>query len=282
MSQFVSERLYSDYAQSFAVSELLFEVKTEHQHLEIFQTPFLGRVMLLDGVVQTTEKDEFIYHEMMVHVPLFAHPNPKRVLIIGGGDGGILREVLRHKNVEHVTQVEIDGSVIEMCKEYFPKHSQGAFDDPRAHIVIADGKAFVAECQDTFDVIIADSTDPIGPGEVLFTSDFYQDEKTCLNPGGIMVAQNGVPFMQGDEVSNTHQRLQKLYQDTSFYVAPVPTYTGGFMTLAWATDDPTLRQQDSATIAARYQQAGFATGYYNADVHVASFALPNYIRQLLK
>lgn len=282
MSQFVSERLYSDYAQSFAVSELLFEVKTEHQHLEIFQTPFLGRVMLLDGVVQTTEKDEFIYHEMMVHVPLFAHPNPKRVLIIGGGDGGILREVLRHKNVEHVTQVEIDGSVIEMCKEYFPNHSQGAFDDPRANIVIADGKAFVAECQDTFDVIISDSTDPIGPGEVLFTSDFYQDEKTCLNPGGIMVAQNGVPFMQGDEVSNTHQRLQRLYQDPYFYVAPVPTYTGGFMTLAWATDDANLRQQDSATIAARYEQAGFATRYYNPDIHVASFALPNYIRQLLK
>ncbi|MBE0482968.1 MAG: polyamine aminopropyltransferase [Bacterioplanes sp.] len=282
MSQFVSERLYSDYAQSFAVSELLFEVKTEHQHLEIYQTPFLGRVMLLDGVVQTTEKDEFIYHEMMVHVPLFAHPNPKRVLIIGGGDGGILREVLRHKNVEHVTQVEIDGSVIDMCKAYFPNHSQGAFDDPRANIVIADGKAFVTECQDTFDVIISDSTDPIGPGEVLFTSDFYQDEKTCLNPGGIMVAQNGVPFMQGDEVSNTYQRLQRLYQDAYFYVAPVPTYTGGFMTLAWATDDASLRQQDSATIAARYEQAGFATRYYNPDIHVASFALPNYIRQLLK
>lgn len=282
MSQFVSERLYSDYAQSFAVSELLFEVKTEHQHLEIYQTPFLGRVMLLDGVVQTTEKDEFIYHEMMVHVPLFAHPNPKRVLIIGGGDGGILREVLRHKNVEHVTQVEIDGSVIDMCKAYFPNHSQGAFNDPRANIVIADGKAFVAECQDTFDVIISDSTDPIGPGEVLFTSDFYQDEKTCLNPGGIMVAQNGVPFMQGDEVSNTHQRLQKLYQDAYFYVAPVPTYTGGFMTLAWATDDASLRQQDSAAISKRYEQAGFATRYYNPDIHVASFALPNYIRQLLK
>ncbi|MAE21239.1 MAG: spermidine synthase, partial [Pseudomonas sp.] len=108
---FVRERLYDDYAQSFTVSDLLFEVKTEHQHLEIFETPFLGRVMLLDGVVQTTEKDEFIYHEMMVHVPMLAHPNPKRVLIIGGGDGGILREVLRHKNVEHVTQVEIDQSV---------------------------------------------------------------------------------------------------------------------------------------------------------------------------
>ena len=277
----VSERLYDGYAQSFTVSELLFEVKTEHQHLEIFETPFLGRVMLLDGVVQTTEKDEFIYHESMVHVPLFAHPAPKRVLIIGGGDGGILREVLRHKNVEHVTQVEIDGSVIDMCKEYFPRHSNGAFDDPRATIVIADGKEFVANCQDKYDVIISDSTDPIGPGEVLFTSDFYADEKTCLNEGGIMVAQNGVPFMQGQEITNTFQRLSKLYADNSFYVAPVPTYTGGFMTLAWATDDASLRKQSVEQIQARYDAAGFATRYYNPEIHVAAFALPNYVKALM-
>lgn len=278
----VSETLYDGYAQSFTVTKQLFEVKTEHQYLEIVETPFMGRVMLLDGVVQTTEKDEFIYHEMMVHVPLFAHPDPKRVLIIGGGDGGILREVLRHKNVEHVTQVEIDASVIEMCKEYFPRHSQGAFEDVRVNIVIADGKEFVAGCQDKFDVIISDSTDPIGPGEVLFTSDFYQDEKTCLNDGGIMVAQNGVPFMQGDEISNTWQRLSKLYSDVSFYVMPVPTYVGGFMTLAWATDDDSLRRQTAAQIQPRIDAEGFDTRYYNADMHVASFALPNYIRRLMK
>ena len=219
--------------------------------------------------------------ESMVHVPLFAHPAPKRVLIIGGGDGGILREVLRHKNVEHVTQVEIDGSVIDMCKEYFPRHSNGAFDDPRATIVIADGKEFVANCQDKYDVIISDSTDPIGPGEVLFTSDFYADEKTCLNEGGIMVAQNGVPFMQGQEITNTFQRLSKLYADNSFYVAPVPTYTGGFMTLAWATDDASLRKQSVEQIQARYDAAGFSTRYYNPEIHVAAFALPNYVKALM-
>src|SRR5690606_14482281 len=123
-----TETLYAGYGQSFGVEKIVFEVKTEHQHLQIMDTPFMGRVMLLDGVVQTTEKDEFIYHEMMVHVPLFAHPNPKKILIIGGGDGGILREVVKHKNIEQITQVEIDASVIEMCKEYFPQHSQGAFD----------------------------------------------------------------------------------------------------------------------------------------------------------
>lgn len=277
----VSETLYPGYAQTFTIEKVLFEIKTEHQHLQIIDTPFMGRVMLLDGVVQTTERDEFIYHEMMVHVPLFAHPNPKRVLIIGGGDGGILREVLKHKNVEHVTQVEIDGSVIDMCKEYFPNHSAGAYDDPRATIVIADGKEFVAQCQDTFDVIIADSTDPIGPAEVLFTADFYKDEKTCLNPGGIMVAQNGVPFMQGQEVTNTFQRLSKLYRDASFYVSPVPTYIGGLMALAWASDDASLRKQSAEVIQQRIDRAGFPTRFYNADVHVAAFALPNYIRELM-
>lgn len=282
MTTQVFETLYAGYAQTFTVDKVVFEAKTEHQHLQIIDTPFMGRVMLLDGIVQTTERDEFIYHETMVHVPLFAHPNPKRVLIIGGGDGGILREVVRHKNIEHITQVEIDGSVIEMCKEYFPKHSSGAFDDPRVNIVIADGKDFVANCQQQFDVIIADSTDPIGPAEVLFSQDFYAMEKHCLAAGGIMVAQNGVPFMQGEEITNTYQRLNKLYQDVSFYVMPVPTYIGGFMTLAWASDDASLRQQSVETIQARVEQAGFNTRYYNAAVHVAAFALPNYILQLMQ
>lgn len=282
MTNQVAETLYAGYAQTFTIENTVFEAKTEHQHLQIVDTPFMGRVMLLDGIVQTTERDEFIYHEMMVHVPLFAHSNPKRVLIIGGGDGGILREVVRHKNIEHITQVEIDASVIELCTQYFPKHSNGAFDDPRVNIVIADGKDFVANCQQQFDVIIADSTDPIGPGEVLFTEDFYALEKRCLSAGGIMVAQNGVPFMQGDEITNTYQRLTPLYQDVSFYVAPVPTYIGGFMTLAWASDNPQLRQQSAAEIQTRVEKAGFSTRYYNAAVHAAAFALPNYILQLMQ
>lgn len=280
--QFVVETLYHGYAQRFSVTEMVFEAKTAHQHLQIVDTPFMGRVMLLDGVVQTTTKDEFIYHEMMVHVPLFAHPEAKKVLIIGGGDGGILREVVRHKNVASITQVEIDASVIELCETYFPQHSAGAFADPRVNIVIADGKDFISQCAEQFDVIIADSTDPIGPGEVLFSADFYRLEKRCLAAGGIMVAQNGVPFMQGQEVTNTYQRLQGLYQDVSFYTAPVPTYVGGLMALAWATDTPSLRQQSISAITQRVEQSGIATRFYNAEVHVAAFALPNYIRQLLQ
>ena len=165
------ETLYSEWGQNFEQGQILFEVETGHQHLIIFDNPRLGRVMALDGVIQTTEADEFVYHEMMVHVPMNTHLNAKHILIIGGGDGGILREVLKHKSVESVTQVEIDRAVIDMCIEYFPNHSKGAFDDPRLNLVISDGAAFIANNEQSFDVIITDSTDPIGPGEVLLSLD---------------------------------------------------------------------------------------------------------------
>ena len=277
MSNVYREVLHSHWGQTYDVDNVLFELQTGHQHLVIFENKRFGRVMALDGAIQTTQKDEFIYHEMMVHVPLFSHPNPKKVLIIGGGDGGILREVLRHKNVESVTQVEIDGAVIDMCVKYFPEHSSGAYDNPRANIVIDDGFKFVKDCQEKFDVIISDSTDPQGPGEVLFTEDFYRFEKNCLNEGGIMVAQNGVPFMQMGEVINTKLRLKDLYEDTYFYLAAVPTYVGGFMTLAWATDDQRLRNIDINILEQRFSQSGIKTRYYNPAIHKAAFALPQFV-----
>jgi spermidine synthase len=275
------EVLYPSYGQYFKVDEVLFENKTDHQHLIIFNNQQFGHVMALDGIIQTTEKDEFIYHEMLTHVPLFAHPEPKKVLIIGGGDGGILREVLKHKAIERVVQVEIDQSVINMCKQYFPKHSDGAFDDERAEIVIADGMDYVRQANETFDVIISDSTDPIGPGEVLFTNDFYRLAKQCLNDNGIMVTQNGVCFMQMDEVINTAKRMGPLYKSQTFYTSPVPTYIGGVMTLAWATDDPELNKQPKAVIEKRIKQSGIDTRYYNADIHVGCFALPQYVKKAL-
>lgn len=271
------EKLYAGYGQSFTLDEVLFEHRTEHQELIIFRNREFGTVMALDGIIQTTERDEFIYHEMMTHVPILAHGNAKRVLIIGGGDGGILREVLRHSNVEHVTQVEIDQAVIDMCKEYLPNHSAGAFDDPRANIVIADGVEFVNACSDTFDVIISDCTDPVGPGEVLFSSRFYEGCKRCLNEGGVFVAQNGVPFMQQDEVITTRRRLGPYFADQSFYNAAVPTYACGVMAFAWASDNVELRQLDVDTIRERFERSGIKTRYYNPALHVASFALPQYV-----
>ena len=247
----------------------------------IFENAVLGKVMALDGVIQTTEADEFIYHEMLTQVPLLAHPAPRRVLIIGGGDGGILREVAKHQGVEHITMVEIDGSVVEMCKEYFPGHSAGAFDDPRLNLVIDDGMNFVANTTERYDVIISDSTDPIGPAEVLFSENFYEACHRCLNDNGVMVAQNGTPFLQLDEVKTTASRLSGLFADWHFYLSAVPTYIGGVMTLAWGSKDPTLRRQSAETLAQRYSDTGIQTRYYTPELHAAAFALPRYVLEAI-
>ncbi|MBV1786536.1 polyamine aminopropyltransferase [Marinobacterium sp. D7] len=275
------ETLHGGYGQSFSVDELLFEHRSEHQELLIFRNATFGRVLALDGIVQTTERDEFIYHEMLTHVPLLAHGQAKRVLIIGGGDGGMLREVLKHSSVEAVTQVEIDQAVIDMCRRYLPGHSAGAFDDPRVSIVIADGVEYVRDCHERYDLIISDCTDPVGPGEVLFTSEFYVGCKRCLNPGGVFVAQNGVAFLQLDEVRNTQRRLSPLFTDQTFYCAAVPTYAGGVMTFAWASDNPALRQVAGAELERRYLAAAIRTRYYNPQIHTGSFALPQYILDAL-
>lgn len=276
------ETLYPTWGQQFVMDEVLFEVDTGHQHLIIFNNGQWGTVMALDGVIQTTEKDEFVYHEMMVHVPMLSHGNAKRVLIIGGGDGGILREVLKHQNVESVTQVEIDQQVIDMCIQYLPNHSAGAYDNPKANVVIADGVDFVNQCTDKFDVIISDSTDPMGPGEVLFTSRFYQGIKHCLKDGGVFVAQNGVSFMQTEEVTTTHQRLSPLFKEASFYSGAVPTYVGGIMTFAWATDNLELKNVSLETIEQRYKAANLTTRFYTPSIHKGSFALPQYVLDAIK
>lgn len=271
------ETLYPDYGQRFTMDEMLHEVRTEHQHLVIFKNARMGRVMALDGVIQTTEADEFIYHEMLTHVPILAHGAAKRVLIIGGGDGGMLREVTKHASVEHITMVEIDGTVVDMCKEFLPKHSNGAYDDPRLNLVIDDGMRFVATTEEKFDVIISDSTDPIGPGEVLFSENFYQACRRCLNEGGILVTQNGTPFMQLGEVQTTAGRMNGLFADWHFYMAAVPTYIGGSMTFAWGSTDAAYRRLPVDTLRARYTASGIQTRYYNADIHAAAFALPSYV-----
>ncbi|WP_286790461.1 MULTISPECIES: polyamine aminopropyltransferase [unclassified Pseudomonas] len=271
------ETLYDGYGQRLRMDELLHEVRTEHQQLVIFKNARMGRVMALDGVIQTTEADEFIYHEMLTHVPLFAHGQAKRVLIIGGGDGGILREVAKHKSVEHITMVEIDAAVVDMCKTYLPNHSNGAFDDSRLNLVIDDGMRFVANTTDRFDVIISDSTDPIGPGEVLFSENFYQACHRCLSKGGILVTQNGTPFMQLDEVKTTASRVNGLFADWHFYQAAVPTYIGGAMTFAWGSRDAGKRFVPVDTLRERFAASGIVTRYYNADIHIGAFALPQYV-----
>ena len=276
------EELYSNWAQSLTVSKMIYEKKTEHQDLKIFDNPDFGRVLFLDGILQLTERDEFMYHEMLSHVPLFAHGNAKRVLIIGGGDGGLLREVLKHPEVEKVTMVEIDASVIEMSKEYLPMLSQGAFDDPRTDLVIMDAFDFLKNCTEKYDVIISDTTDPIGPAEKLFTADFYGFCKKCLATDGIFVNQNGVPTLQTDEAVDSYIRRSEHFDEVSYYVVPVPTYIGGFMTLGWATDDSLYQNISLEELNRRIEKSGIDFKYYNGRTHQASFALPEYILKLLK
>lgn len=275
------ETLHAGFGQYFTVDNILYREKTEHQDLIIFENAAFGRVMALDGVVQTTERDEFIYHEMLTHVPLLAHGNAKKVLIIGGGDGGMLREVSRHVGLEQITMVEIDAGVVEFCRQYLPNHSAGAYDDPRFRLVIDDGVNFVTQTSEKFDVIISDCTDPVGPGESLFTSEFYQGCKRCLNENGIFVAQNGVSFLQQDEAVTSHRKLGHYFSDVSFYQAAIPTYYGGIMTFAWASDNPALRQLDTATLQARFASAGLNCRYYNPAIHAGSFALPQYLLNAL-
>jgi spermidine synthase len=271
------EDVCNGWDQLFSIDEPLYEEKTAYQHLVIFNNRALGRVLALDGVVQTTQADEFIYHEMMAHVPILAHGNVRRVLIIGGGDGGLLREVLHHRAIARVVQVEIDKTVIDLCRRYLPDHSQGAFDDPRSAIVINDGMDFLQQTNERFDVILTDSTDPDGPAETLFSRSYYAACKHCLSPGGVLVTQNGVAFLQLDEVRSSAEHFAALFQDWHFYSAAVPSYTGGILTFGWASDDPALRQQDLDTLRRRFSKSRILTRYYTPELHLGAFALPQYI-----
>src|SRR5689334_18427080 len=216
--RWIDERIHhASVSQRLLAERVLFERKGGPQDLLDFENPMFGRTLVLDGAVQTTERDEFIYHEMLAHVPLFAHGAVRRVLIIGGGDGGTLEEVLKHRSVEGVTLVEIDAGVIEASREHLPSIGGKAFVDERARIVVGDGLSFVRESEDRFDVILIDSTDPTGPGERLFTRAFYAHCRERLTQGGILVAQSGVPFFQPDEIRIVANRLREVFADVGAY-----------------------------------------------------------------
>jgi spermidine synthase len=267
---------------SYAADKVLFEEETGHQHLVLFEHPFFGRMLMLDGATQVTSKDEFVYHEMMAHVPIFSHGRARDILIIGGGDCGIAEEVLKHKSVKRVTQVEIDASVVEFAKKHFPEFTGPAFKDKRFESVIGDGMKYVAETDRRFDIIIVDSTDPQGPGAVLFTEEFYRGCKRCLNKGGILVTQNGVPMLQPGELTTTIKSFRRLFKDAACYIAAIPTYVGGHMAMGFASDDKRHRQTSEKVIAARYRKAGrFPIKYWTPAVHGAAFALPRFIQDLV-
>jgi spermidine synthase len=280
----VNETLYSAWGQRFLVKRELARVRSEFQDIMVFESHTHGRVMLLDGVVQITEADEFVYQEMLTHVPLLAHGAATRVLIIGAGDGGVLRRVLQHRNVERAVMVEIDGEVIRLAKEHLPGIAGDAWSDPRAEVIVGDGIDYVRQAAaGSFDVVIVDSTDPIGVGEVLFTDEFYANCARLLSDRGLIVNQCGVPFMQADELRETSARRARAFADVFAYVAAVPTYVGGFMTLGWSAKDASLRQVDTATIRARAEAAGILgqTQYWTPEIHAGAFNLPPYIARHL-
>jgi spermidine synthase len=280
----LNETLYPDWGQRFRVKRELAHVKSAFQDIVVFDSFSHGRVMVLDGCIQITERDEFIYQEMIAHVPLLAHGRATRVLIIGAGDGGVLRRVLLHRNVSRAVMVEIDGEVVRLAKEFLPGIAGGAWSDPRAEVMIGDGIDYVANAPDaSFDVIIVDSTDPAGVGEVLFSDDFYRHCARILADDGLVVNQCGVPFMQAEELAETSARRRRFFPHVSAYVAAVPTYVGGLMTLGIAAKDEACLSRSLETVRALASDQGVlgTSGYWTPEIHVGSFSLPPYIARHL-
>jgi len=276
-----NETLYKGFRQSHEVKKVLFEGRSKYQKVGVFESGRFGRILALDGVVQCTEGDEFVYHEMLTHLPILAHGKVESVLIIGGGDGGILEEVLKHKSVKRATMVEIDGEVIEVAKKFLPKICGKAFADKRTNLIVGDGAAYVAETKNRYDLVIVDRPDPVGPATVLFSEGFYRNCRRVMKPGAILVAQNGVPHMQGPELTEAIRLFQKIWAESGSYLAVVPTYVCGFMSMTWASDRD-ITDVDPRQVFARFDKAKLpALRYYNPEIHFAAFALPNFVAGLI-
>ena len=280
----VNETLHEGWGQRFRVKRELARVRSEFQDIAVFESESHGRVLLLDGVVQITEADEFVYQEMIAHVPLLAHGAANDVLIIGAGDGGVLRRVLQHRNVRRAVMVEIDGEVIRLAREFLPGIGGDAWNDPRAVVVVGDGIDYVRQAPaGSFDAIIVDSTDPIGVGEVLFTEEFYANCARVLTERGVVVNQSGVPFMQAAELRDTSLRRARAFPHVGAYLAAVPTYVGGFMALGFAAKESGLTSVPPAELRARASAAGIlgTTRYWTPEIHAGAFNLPPYIAEQL-
>ncbi len=263
------------YTVQWRVLQILHEETTPFQELMIADLAEWGRTLILDGAVQYTEKDEFIYHEMMAHIPLLSHQNPERVLIVGGGDGGTLREVLKHKGIRQVDIVEIDRRVVETSKTYLPGVAAG-FTDPRVELIIADGIKYVGETEKKYDVVLIDSSDPVGPAVNLYTYPFYMDVFNILADDGILVAQSESPLYYTQIFSSVFTHLNAIFPIVRVCLAAVPTYVSGpwSFTIASKAYDPACFAQDRGDIE--------GLRYYNRQIHQAAFALPPYIAEKLK
>lgn len=280
MELWFSERHTKGVKFSIKVDRQLFTGHSEFQRIDIFDSKEFGRFLALDGYMMLTEKDEFIYHEMIVHVPMAVHPNVKKVLVIGAGDGGVIRELCRYETIETIDMVEIDELVVEVSKKYLPT-TACCFDDPRLNIFYQDGLRFVRTKENEYDLIIVDSTDPFGPGEGLFTKEFYGNCFKALNETGIMVNQHESPFYQTDAIAmqRAHKRIVESFPISRVYQAHIPTYPSGHWLFGFASKKYHPIKDFQKT---KWNARGMKTKYYNTGIHIGSFALPNYVEELLR
>lgn len=275
MDLYLTEQQTEDQRLSVRVTKTLLHEKTGFQDLVVVETPQWGRLLALDGFFQTNDVDEWVYHEMGAHVPLLTHPSPRKVLVVGGGDGGMVREVAKHPSVEHVDLVEIDGRVIEASKQFFPQIAVALTDNPKVHVHVDDGIKWVKEHEAEYDVIIIDSSEPIGPGAGLFTPEFYASVFRALTGDGVMVAQTESPWTNAEVIRTAFGGIRQSFPITRLYTCAVPTYPSGLWSFTLGS-----KRYDPLTAETEERAAALETKYYNPAVHLAAFQLPNFVRQI--
>jgi spermidine synthase len=270
-----TEKQTENYGITMKINKTLHTEKTEFQDLEMVETAEWGNMLLLDGMVMTTEKDEFVYHEMVAHVPLFTHPNPEKVLVVGGGDGGVIREILKHPSVKKAVLVDIDGKVIEYSKKFLPTIA-GKLENERVDVQVDDGFMHIAQSENEYDVIMVDSTEPVGPAVNLFTKGFYAGISKALKEDGIFVAQTDNPWFKADLIQTVQKDVKEIFPITRLYIANVPTYPSGMwtFTLGSKKHDPLEVSDD------RFHE--IETKYYTKELHKAAFVLPKFVQDLTK
>lgn len=273
MDLWFTERQSENLSIGLRIERTLHSEQTEFQGMDVVETLQYGRMLVLDGCVMTTDKDEFVYHEMLAHVGMHTHPNPKKVLVVGGGDGGVIREIIKHPSVEKAVLAEIDGRVVEISKQYFPHIAQGLA-DPRVDVQVVDGIKYVQEHPNEFDVIYIDSTDPIGPAVGLFAKEFYQAVFRALKEDGLFVAQTESPFANRDLIRNVQKDVREVFPNTYLYLAFIPTYPTGMWSFTMGSKKHNPLEVSECRVS--------DTKYYTNAVHRASFALPPFVEELTR
>ncbi|POP32558.1 polyamine aminopropyltransferase [Lactonifactor longoviformis] len=280
MELWFSERHTQNVKFSIRVERQLYSGQSEFQRIDVFDSREFGRFLTLDGYLMLTEKDEFIYHEMMTHVPMAVHPDPRKILVIGGGDGGVIRELTRYEKIERIDMVEIDPLVVEVSKKYLPQ-TACRLEDPRVHIYYEDGLRFIRSVHEEYDLIIVDCSDPGGPGEGLFTKEFYGSCYKALKDDGIMVNQHESPFYEEDAMTmqRVHKRIVGSFPISRVYQVHVPTFPAGHWLFGFASKKyHPVRDLD----AVKWNMFGLSTRYYTTQLHAGAFALPYYVEEMLK